>query len=519
MTSYDAFLSYSREDLAAVSAIAERLRDEAGLEVWFDQWEIVAGDEWQTKMDEGLRASKTCVVLIGPQGLGRWQAPEAQVALNMKAERGIRVVPVLLPGVAPDDPRIPAFLTILHFCVLSSVTDQAGFERIWAGIIGRHPRIAAAKPTAAPRPVPQAPADPADEPVAYLQRYLGTDAISFFVGRGLVDRPSPCDISEQLLRDLDLIGRDDQPPPMLPSLDLAASYYAVKGDEGMLERDVATLLRQPHATPAAYTELAGLLKELTAREAGRGRRRFRYLVMTSALDTLIEQAFLKAGLGFTRFVQSRSGLRVDVNIYDKVEPGPGGRLTVTERTGHYAFAAPEDAEQLDQIIAETDARVIDMNLPGGAAQAATELSRIFEELREPILYKLLGSQDVPDSCTLSTEQYYDAVSRAPFQKSVPEQITQILSNTPIVFLGCGILDPDFRLSYYLLRQWLEARRGAIRRFAVHPRDLGDSRDCSHQMSLRAWSRLVNWAVSRYGVEMLDLPGEQFLRRLRQHAGR
>lgn len=517
MTSYDAFLSYSREDLDAVTAIAERLRDEAQLAVWFDQWEIVAGDEWQTKMDEGLRSARTCVVLIGPKGLGRWQAPEAQVALNMKAERGIRVVPVLLPGVANDDDRIPSFLKILHFCVLTSLTDQGGFERIWAGIIGRHPR-AAARPAVAPRPVREEPADPNDEPIAYLQRHLAGDAISFFVGRGLVDHATPCDISEQLLRSLDLIGVNEQPPTMLPSLDLAASYYAVKIDERMLESDVATLLRQPRNAPAAYTELAGLLKALAGREVVRGRHRFRYLVMTSALDTLIEQAFLRAGLGFTRFVQSRSGTRLDVNIYDRVEVAPGGRITVTERGGHYAFVAPDDPDQLDQVIADTDARSIDAQGPGGAAQAASDLSRVFEELREPILYKLHGSQDVPDSCTLSTEQYYDAVSRAPFQKSVPEQVTQILSNTPIVFLGCRILDPDFRLSYYLLRQWLEARRGSIRRFAVQARGLGDKRDCGHQMDLRAWNRLANWAVSRYGIEMLDLPCDDFLRRLRRRLG-
>jgi hypothetical protein len=65
-----------------------------------------------------------------------------------------------------------------------------------------------------------------------------------------------------------------------------------------------------------------------------------------------------------------------------------------------------------------------------------------------------------------------------------------------------------------LRECLDVRRGQIRRFTVHPRDLGDQRDCSHQMGLRAWSRLANWATTRYGVEMLDMRSELFLKQLR-----
>ena len=510
--SYDAFLSYSREDEDEVTRIAERLRDEARLQVWFDRWELVPGDPWQEKLEQALRETGTSVVFIGRKGLGNWQAPEVRAALNRNAERRMRVVPVALPGVDVKDERIPLFLKNLDFCLLRSLDDQPNFERLVGGITGVHPRFARAAQAAGPAATAPEPIDPRREAIAYLQGHLENDAISFFIGRGLMSVLTPCDITEKLLRSLELIG--EEPPAMLPSLDLAANYYAVKSDENRLQAAVSSILRQGHLPiPPAYGELALLFKELCARPAGRGRRRYRHLVITSVLDTTIEQAFLRARLGFTRFVQSASGKRLDINLYDQVELSDNGFIRVSERSGYHHSFPLDSGDDMDRVIEECDARSVSLDQAAGSPDA-TQLATIFSELREPILYKLHGSLDVRDSFTLSTEQYYEAVSRSPSHEAVPRQITEILSNTPIVCLGSRILDPDFRLSYYLLRKCLEVRQGHIRRFAVHPRDLGDQRDCSHQMGLRAWNRLANWATTRYGVEMLDMPGELFLRQLR-----
>jgi hypothetical protein len=49
-----------------------------------------------------LDRCKAVAVLIGPQGLGRWQQREAQLALDRQArEQGFPVVPILLPGGDP----------------------------------------------------------------------------------------------------------------------------------------------------------------------------------------------------------------------------------------------------------------------------------------------------------------------------------------------------------------------------------------------------------------------------------
>ena len=76
---YDAFLSYNSQDRPAVHEMAERLKGE-GLVLYLEEWELAPGREFQPMLAEGLRDSKTCVVFLGPNGLGPWQKQELQVA-------------------------------------------------------------------------------------------------------------------------------------------------------------------------------------------------------------------------------------------------------------------------------------------------------------------------------------------------------------------------------------------------------------------------------------------------------
>src|SRR4051812_4973672 len=54
------FLSYASEDAAAALRICEALR-QAGVEVWFDQNELVGGDAWDQKIRKQI---KECALLI-----------------------------------------------------------------------------------------------------------------------------------------------------------------------------------------------------------------------------------------------------------------------------------------------------------------------------------------------------------------------------------------------------------------------------------------------------------------------
>ena len=74
---YDVFLSHSSKDKAVVRPIAERLRKD-GLRVWFDDWEVKAGDSIPAKIEDGLEHSRVLVLCMSANAFGSdWAQLEA----------------------------------------------------------------------------------------------------------------------------------------------------------------------------------------------------------------------------------------------------------------------------------------------------------------------------------------------------------------------------------------------------------------------------------------------------------
>jgi hypothetical protein len=74
---YDVFLSHSSKDKEIVRAIAERLRADR-LRVWFDEWELRAGDSIPAKFEEGLDESRVLVLCMSANAFGaEWAQLEA----------------------------------------------------------------------------------------------------------------------------------------------------------------------------------------------------------------------------------------------------------------------------------------------------------------------------------------------------------------------------------------------------------------------------------------------------------
>jgi len=74
---FDVFLSHSAKDKAVVRAVAERLKKD-GLRVWFDEWEIRAGDSIPAKVEEGLEHSRVLVLCMSANAFGsEWVQLEA----------------------------------------------------------------------------------------------------------------------------------------------------------------------------------------------------------------------------------------------------------------------------------------------------------------------------------------------------------------------------------------------------------------------------------------------------------
>jgi hypothetical protein len=140
--SYDVFLSHNSADKALVERVAARLQDEAGLAPFLDKWHLVPGEPWQEALENALDESSTCAVFLGPSGLGSWENEEMRAALDDRIRnRRFRVVPVLLPGADPKDPKVlPRFLRRVTWVDFrSGIEDDEAFRRLVAGIRGEAP--------------------------------------------------------------------------------------------------------------------------------------------------------------------------------------------------------------------------------------------------------------------------------------------------------------------------------------------------------------------------------------------
>lgn len=85
------FVSYAREDQDFVLRLVASLRDKR-VPVWFDQWDIQPGEDWDQAIDRALHASAKILIVLSPAMLASKQVRgELQVAIDEDKP----VVPVL----------------------------------------------------------------------------------------------------------------------------------------------------------------------------------------------------------------------------------------------------------------------------------------------------------------------------------------------------------------------------------------------------------------------------------------
>jgi WD40 repeat protein len=137
-TRYDAFLSYNSKDRGTVTDIAVYLKEKEGLKLFFDQWEMIPGTGVIEALEKGLDEAGTCVVFIGPSGLGDYQEEEMYVALEKSiAKKDLRVIPVLLPGGKREtrESELPPFLRRLSWVEMGADTlEPEALHRLVCGI-------------------------------------------------------------------------------------------------------------------------------------------------------------------------------------------------------------------------------------------------------------------------------------------------------------------------------------------------------------------------------------------------
>lgn len=100
------FLSYNHVDRDIARGLGAHLTL-AGADVWFDQWEIRAGDSIPGKLNEGLTAFDTLLLLWSAHASrSQWVRKELEAAIQRGVEdASIRVIPVRL-----DQTNLPPLL-------------------------------------------------------------------------------------------------------------------------------------------------------------------------------------------------------------------------------------------------------------------------------------------------------------------------------------------------------------------------------------------------------------------------
>ncbi|MHC5763892.1 toll/interleukin-1 receptor domain-containing protein, partial [Nostoc sp.] len=122
---FDVFLAHNSLDKPFVRDIAKRLR-RSRLKPWLDEEAILPGQIIQEEIQKIIPRIKAAAFFIGKHGLGRWQKVELRSLYTQCVEKGIIVIPVLLPDVS----KFPSELVFLkeHRWINFSYLQQIVFD-------------------------------------------------------------------------------------------------------------------------------------------------------------------------------------------------------------------------------------------------------------------------------------------------------------------------------------------------------------------------------------------------------
>jgi TIR domain len=128
-----AFLSYNHSDKRTARRLGSQLKL-VGADVWFDDWEVAAGDSIVGKVNEGLAMVDTLIVVWSANAdRSQWVRAELETAIvrSLGEEHRFRVIPVRL-----DETVLPALLRPLKWVELNDDELGGGVGRVVNEIMG-----------------------------------------------------------------------------------------------------------------------------------------------------------------------------------------------------------------------------------------------------------------------------------------------------------------------------------------------------------------------------------------------
>jgi hypothetical protein len=134
---WQVFVAYAGVDRPWARCLAENLH-RLGVDVFYDDWEIAAGDVFVAKVDEGLAHSHAGVIVVSPEALSHpWVGESYAAILNAAAQRRGKLIPVIL-----REARLPPMLASRHpidFTGLSGARYEERVRELAFAIRGRRP--------------------------------------------------------------------------------------------------------------------------------------------------------------------------------------------------------------------------------------------------------------------------------------------------------------------------------------------------------------------------------------------
>lgn len=129
-----AFISHNKRDVEAAREIALFLTAE-NVSVWFDEWEISAGDSIVEQINGGLSdCTHFIIVWSANAASSNWVRKELSAALSVAISRGSpRVIPILL-----DSTELPPLLSDIKGVWFEGGSERARRELV-VGVTGAEP--------------------------------------------------------------------------------------------------------------------------------------------------------------------------------------------------------------------------------------------------------------------------------------------------------------------------------------------------------------------------------------------
>lgn len=141
------FLSYASQDADAARRICEALRA-AGVEVWFDQSELVGGDAWDQKIRKQIKDCALLIPIISAatqartEGYFRLEWRLADQRTHLMAKGRPFLLPVVIDDTRDSDAQVPDSFTEVQWTRLPGGDTSPAFCARVKKLLGGHATVA-----------------------------------------------------------------------------------------------------------------------------------------------------------------------------------------------------------------------------------------------------------------------------------------------------------------------------------------------------------------------------------------